>query len=73
MNSASLVKMANQIGTFFDAMPDRTQARLDVASHIDRNWEPRMIRALIEHCDRTGGDDLLQIVREGLTCLLPNT
>lgn len=72
MNSASLVKMANQIGTFFDAMPDRMQARRDIASHIERNWEPRMIRAMIEHCDRTGGGDLLQIVREAFTCLLAN-
>lgn len=72
MNSASLVRMANQIGTFFDAMPNRTQARQDVASHIERNWDPRMICALIEHCSSTGGSDLLQIVREALTHLVPN-
>lgn len=72
MNSTSLVRMANQIGIFFDAMPNRVQARQDIVSHIQRNWEPRMIRALIEHCEHTGGCDLTQIVREALPGLVSN-
>jgi hypothetical protein len=38
--------MANQIGAFFEAQPDQTQAAKDVAAHIQRNWEARMRKAL---------------------------
>ncbi|MFJ1257490.1 formate dehydrogenase subunit delta [Cupriavidus sp. CuC1] len=55
MNSENLVKMANQIGTFFEAMPDREEAVADIAGHIKRFWEPRMRRALLERLD--GNDD----------------
>ncbi|GAB7550314.1 formate dehydrogenase subunit delta [Cupriavidus sp. 8B] len=55
MNSDNLVKMANQIGTFFEAMPDREEAVADIAGHIKRFWEPRMRRALLERLD--GNDD----------------
>lgn len=55
MNSDNLVKMANQIGTFFEAMPDREEAVADIASHIKRFWEPRMRRALLARMD--SGED----------------
>lgn len=55
MNSDNLVKMANQIGTFFEAMPDREEAVADIAIHIKRFWEPRMRRALLERLD--GGEE----------------
>jgi hypothetical protein len=45
MHIDNLVKMANQIGTFFEAMPDRDEALGDIASHLKRFWEPRMRRA----------------------------
>lgn len=45
MNPTNLIKMANQIGAFFEAMPDRQQAVRDVASHITRSWEPRQSSA----------------------------
>ncbi|OIQ94634.1 NADH-dependent formate dehydrogenase delta subunit FdsD [mine drainage metagenome] len=62
MNIENLVKMANQIGAFFEAMPDRTQAVADVAAHLQRSWEPRMRAALVAHVDGQGGD-LRAIVR----------
>lgn len=48
MDIAHLVRMANQIGTFFAAMPDRPQAVADIAGHLQKFWEPRMRRALLE-------------------------
>ncbi len=66
MNSAKLIKMANQIGAFFEAMPDREQAVAGVAAHIQRNWEPRMRSALQEHVIRNGDDALMPIVRDAL-------
>ncbi|HUW37462.1 MAG TPA: formate dehydrogenase subunit delta [Rhodocyclaceae bacterium] len=66
MNIGNLVKMANQIGAFFEAMPDRAQAVADVAAHLQRSWEPRMRAALLDHLDGQDGGDLKAIVREAV-------
>jgi formate dehydrogenase subunit delta len=66
MNIDNLVKMANQIGTFFEAEPDRNQALADIAGHIKRSWEPRMRRALLAHIDSDGGGQLKDIVMEAV-------
>lgn len=66
MNSAKLIKMANQIGAFFEAMPNREQAVKDVAAHIQRNWEPRMRSALLQHIASSGDAELSPMVREAL-------
>ncbi len=42
MNVAHLVQMANQIGAFFEAMPDRDEALEGISNHIRRFWAPRM-------------------------------
>ncbi len=44
MHTDSLVRMANQIGTFFEAMPDRTEALEGIAQHCWRRpkTEPLM-------------------------------
>jgi len=46
--------MANQIGTFFEAMPDRASALDEMAQHIRKFWEPRMRRQLMAHVDESG-------------------
>jgi formate dehydrogenase subunit delta len=69
MNSAKLIKMANQIGAFFEAMPNREQAVKDVAAHIRRNWEPRMRTALLQHVGQNGDAELSTIVRDALPLL----
>ncbi|MEF7612933.1 formate dehydrogenase subunit delta [Aquincola sp. MAHUQ-54] len=51
MPADNLVRMANRIGQFFDAMPDRAEALEGVAQHIQKFWEPRMRRALQAHID----------------------
>ena len=58
MHVEHLVKMANQIGDFFEAMPDRTQALEDAAQHIKRFWEPRMRREFLAHIDSAGAGEL---------------
>ncbi|SDC49049.1 formate dehydrogenase delta subunit [Cupriavidus sp. YR651] len=62
MHIENLIKMANQIGGFFEAMPDRDEALADIASHLKRFWEPRMRRALLAHVDVHGGEGLDAIV-----------
>jgi formate dehydrogenase subunit delta len=66
MKVATLIKMANQIGAFFDAMPNREEAVKDVAAHIQRNWEPRMRDALHQYVRETGDAELSDIVRDAL-------
>lgn len=66
MNPANLIKMANQIAAFFEAMPDRGQAVKDVAAHIQKNWEPRMRTALLQHVSQCGDVELSPLVREAL-------
>jgi formate dehydrogenase subunit delta len=64
MHDDKLIKMANQIGDFFVAMPDRRQAVDDIASHIRRMWEPRMRRAFFAHIDSHGPEGLNDILQE---------
>ncbi len=67
MNSEKLIKMANQIGLFFAAMPDREQAINDTAGHLRRSWEPRMRRALFAHIDEHGTEGLSDILIDVVT------
>ena len=41
-----LIRMANQIATFFETMPEADRAK-GVADHINGNWDPRMRRDLL--------------------------
>lgn len=66
MNADNLVTMANQIGSFFETMPDRQQALTDIAGHFKRFWEPRMRRSLLQHADEHGAVQLNEIVLEAL-------
>jgi formate dehydrogenase subunit delta len=67
MDIDNLVHMANRIGEFFQAMPDRTEALAGIAGHLKKYWDPRMRRELAAHLDHQHGDGLLPLVREALT------
>lgn len=58
MHVDQLIKMANQIGDFFESMPDPAEARDGIATHLRKFWDPRMRRELIAHIDATGGTGL---------------
>lgn len=47
----NLIRMANQIGIFFESMPDRQEALDGVATHLKKFWDPRMRQALLRHVD----------------------
>ncbi len=66
MNVDNLVKMANQIGTFFAAMPDRDEAMADIATHLRRFWAPPMRRALLDGVDNGQAEAVAPIVRAAL-------
>jgi len=63
-----LIEMANQIGEFFESMPDREEAQTGIAEHIRRFWEPRMRRTLIAALDdgRAREAGLTEIVETAL-------
>ncbi len=66
MHVEQLIKMANQIGDFFEAMPDRAQALEDAAQHIKRFWEPRMRREFLAHIDSAGTGELNETVAQAV-------
>jgi formate dehydrogenase subunit delta len=51
MDVNSLVDMANQIGEFFDSMPDHEEALDGIANHIHKYWAPRMRTPILEALD----------------------
>lgn len=61
-----LVDMANRIGEFFEAWPDRGEALEGVATHLRKYWEPRMRRQLLVLLDGASGESLSPLVREAL-------
>jgi formate dehydrogenase subunit delta len=65
MDQQNLVKMANQIGTFFESDPDQQQAAKDIANHLKKFWESRMRKAIIGYMDQ-GGNDLKPIVQTAI-------
>lgn len=66
MHTEYLIKMANQIGTFFESQPNREQALNDLAKHLQNNWEHRMRSNLLEYVDQQAGEGLLPIVVEAV-------
>ncbi len=67
MDVNHLIKMANQIGQFFESMPDREQAKSDIAAHLKKFWEPRMRKAMLAAIDGAEADGLDPIVRESIS------
>ncbi|MBX9849888.1 MAG: formate dehydrogenase subunit delta [Rhodocyclaceae bacterium] len=66
----NLIKMANQIGSFFDSFTDRELARNEVAKHLSRFWDPRMRRAIMAYeAEHKDGNALMPIVREALSTM----
>ena len=51
MDIHHLAKMANQIGSFFEAYPDREFAVNEIAAHLRKFWEPRMRDAMFKDLD----------------------
>ncbi|SDE00473.1 formate dehydrogenase subunit delta [Paraburkholderia lycopersici] len=68
MKADHLIEMANQIGMFFDSLPDREEALTGIAEHIRRFWEPRMRRTLLAALDGEGAQaGFSEIVLASLT------
>ena len=66
MNNDNLIRMANQIGAFFESMPDRQEASRDLATHIKKFWEPRMRIAFLEMLDSGESHGISEMVRSAV-------
>ncbi|WP_395011639.1 formate dehydrogenase subunit delta [Undibacterium sp.] len=61
-NNDNLVKMVNQIGTFFESMPDRNEGLEGIATHLKKFWDPRMRKSLIAMIDANEHRGISEIV-----------
>ena len=66
MDLDNLVTMANRIGAFFAAMPEREVALAGIAEHLRKFWEPRMRRQLLAAVGTEAGAGLSDIVAAAL-------
>ena len=54
MDVTRLVAMANDIAAFFDSESDKVVAAEGVRTHLQKFWEPRMRREIIEYVKQGG-------------------
>jgi formate dehydrogenase subunit delta len=54
MKIERLIKMANDIGDFFNAESNKEVAAEGIKKHILRSWDPRMRREIIAYCQQDG-------------------
>ena len=60
-----IVQMANDIGNFFRAEPNRQVALEGISNHINKFWTRRMRQKLLEYVQR-GGNGLDELPRAAL-------
>ncbi len=65
MDPMRLIEMANQIAAFYASEPDPVTASAGVADHIQRFWEPRMRRVLLEQASM-GNETIAPLVGRAL-------
>lgn len=69
MNTAKLVRMANDIAANFDCGLDRAREVAGVADHIGRFWSPYMLDAMARHM-RLGDTGLSGLAEQALRELI---
>lgn len=66
MDANNLIRMVNQIGAFFEPMPDRAEAIDGIAAHLRKFWEPRMRRQLFALIDAGQTEGFSPLVLEAI-------
>ncbi len=69
MSPEKMVRMANQIATFFESKP-HAEGVTGVALHISDFWEPRMRKQLFDHI-AAGGEGLKPLILEAAANIRP--
>ena len=68
MKIERLIKMANNIGDFFNAESNKEIAAEGVTKHILRSWDPRMRRDIIAYYQQDGSE-LSDLVKKAISRL----
>lgn len=66
MDSEKLIKMANQIGDFFEANPNAEEAKKEIANHLKKFWNSVMIQGIVTHVQSKQGEGLHPKVTEAV-------
>ena len=66
MHHGNLIRMANQIGHFFESMPDHDAALRGIAKHLRNFWDPRMRSAFLLLLQGPQANDVSSIVRQAM-------
>jgi len=67
VEEATLIRMLNRIGDFFEAIPDREQAMQGIADHVKKFWELRMRQQLqVMLAQPEHAEQIKPIIREAL-------
>jgi len=66
METEKLIKMANQIGDFFEAYPNDEDAKKGIANHLHSFWNSVMIRSIVAHVKQNRGEGLHPRVIEAI-------
>ena len=69
MNIDLLIKMANEIGSFWEGEVGDDKAANDVATHLKRYWEPRMRAQMISYFEQRQGSGLSDIAKGAVAIL----
>ena len=66
MDLHNLIVMANRIGDFFAAQPDRDEALAGIAEHLRKFWTPVMRREILAAVGTPAGAQISEIVAAAL-------
>ena len=69
MNIDHLIKMANEISSFWEGELGGDKAANDVATHLRRYWEPRMRAQMIQYFEERHGAGLSDVARQAVALL----
>ena len=67
MQNDTLIKMANQIGDFFEADPNKTQANIEIANHLNRFWTLDMRQQIAKYVSEKSGAGLHAAVASAIS------
>ena len=66
MQAEKLIKMANQVGDFYEAFPDKAEASKEIAGHLNKFWNLNMRQSIAEHVTEQQGVGLHRCVIEAI-------
>jgi len=69
MNIDLLIKMANQITSFWEGELGQDAAATEVATHLRRYWEPRMRAQMITYYEERQGSGLNDVAKKAVGLL----